>query len=70
MIIKCNSGNVEIKVEEDDLHVKVIVDKRTWYWNKDTGEYGTSSEVEKVAYENSPDTIVDESLKPSVISTK
>lgn len=45
MIIKCTNG-AEVKVEDNDLYVKVIVGKRTWYWNRDTGEFdGTSFRV-------------------------
>ena len=45
MMIKCNNG-VEIKIEESQLYVKVIVDRKTWYWNKETGEFdGTSFDV-------------------------
>ena len=45
MTIKCNNG-VEIKIEESQLYVKVIVGDKTWYWNKGTGEYdGTSFKV-------------------------
>jgi len=42
MTIKCNNG-VQIKIEETQRYVKVIVGNKTWYWNKDTGEFdGTS----------------------------
>jgi len=45
MTVKCNNG-VEIKIEESQLYVKVITGNKTWYWNKDTGEYdGTSFKV-------------------------
>ena len=38
MTIKCDNGS-EIKIEETPLYVKVIVGKKTWYWNKGTGEF-------------------------------
>ena len=42
MVIKCDNG-IEIKIEESQLYVKVIVGNKTWYWNKETGEFdGTS----------------------------
>lgn len=32
--------------EESQLYVKVIVGNKTWYWNKETGEFdGTSFKV-------------------------
>jgi len=42
MTIKCNNG-VEIKIEESPLYVTVTVGNKTWYWNKDTGEYDNTS---------------------------
>lgn len=45
MTINCSNG-IEIKIEESQLYVKVIVGNKTWYWNKDTGEYdGTAFRV-------------------------
>lgn len=42
MIIKSNNG-IEIKIEESQLYVKVIVGDKTWYWSKKTGKSdGTS----------------------------
>ena len=32
MIVKCNNG-IEIKIEESELYVKVIVGDTTWYWH-------------------------------------
>ncbi|MBA7579759.1 hypothetical protein ES708_21635 [subsurface metagenome] len=35
-----------IKFEETPYYFKVSVGKRTWYWNRDTGEFdGTSCKV-------------------------
>jgi len=42
MVIKCANG-VEIKIKESQFYVKVTVGKKTWYWNKDTGEYDGES---------------------------
>jgi len=45
MVIKCNNG-VEIKIKESQRYVKVIAGNKTWYWNKETGEFdGTSFRV-------------------------
>ena len=42
MVFKCENG-VEIRIKESQLYVKVTVGGKTWYWNKDTGEFdGTS----------------------------
>jgi len=38
MTIKCNNG-IEIKVEESQLFLKVIVGDKTWYWSKETGKF-------------------------------
>ncbi len=33
-----------VKFEETDSYFKLTIGNKTWYWNKDTGEYdGTSS---------------------------
>ena len=35
-----------VKFEETDSYFKLTIGNKTWYWNKDTGEYdGTSSEA-------------------------
>lgn len=45
MVFKCTNG-VEIKFGETPCYYKVTVGKKTWYWNKDTGEFdGTSFPV-------------------------
>ena len=42
MVIKCDNG-IEIRIEESQLYVKVIVNSYIWYWSKETGEFdGTS----------------------------
>lgn len=39
---KCENGK-DIKFEETPYYFKVTVGRKTWYWNKDTGEFdGTS----------------------------
>lgn len=46
MIVKCENG-VEIKFEESPYYYTVTVGKKTWYWNKNTGEFdGVSFDVE------------------------
>jgi hypothetical protein len=47
MIVKCENG-VVIEAKESPYYFVVTVDKRTWYWNKDTGKFsGTSKKVSK-----------------------
>jgi len=46
-MIKCTNG-VVIKIEESPRYVEVIVGNKTWYWDKDTGEFdGTSFDVKQ-----------------------
>ena len=47
MTIKCDNG-VEIRIEESQRYVMVIVGNKIWYLNKDTGEFdGTSFDVKQ-----------------------
>jgi len=47
MTIKCNNG-VEIKIEESQLYIKVTAGHKTWYWNRETGEFdGTSFDIKQ-----------------------
>ncbi len=42
---KCSKG-IKVKFEETPYYYKVTVGKKTWYWNKDTGEFdGTSFDM-------------------------
>lgn len=42
---KCNNG-IKVKFEETPYYYKVTVGNKTWYWNKDTGEFdGTSFRI-------------------------
>lgn len=44
--VKCANGT-EIKIEEDDLYLRVIVGQKTWFWNRGTGEFdGTAVKLE------------------------
>lgn len=46
MVFKCKNG-VEIRFEETPYYYKVTVGKRTWYWNRGTGQFdGTSCKVD------------------------
>ena len=46
MTFKFTNGE-EIVFEETPYYYKVTVGRKTWYWNKDTGEFdGTSCRVE------------------------
>lgn len=38
MVFKCNDGT-QIKCKETPYYFTVIIDRKTWYWNKDTGEF-------------------------------
>lgn len=42
MIAKCNNGT-EIELKESPYYYTVTVDKKTWYWKKDTGEFDGKS---------------------------
>lgn len=46
MVIKCNNGT-KIEVKETPYYIIVTVGKKSWYWDKDTGEFdGTSIDLE------------------------
>jgi len=38
MIVTCLNG-VKLKFEETPYYYKVVVGDKTWYWNRDTGEF-------------------------------
>lgn len=41
----CKNG-IELRFEETPYYFKLTVGGKTWYWNKDTGEFdGTSFDV-------------------------
>jgi len=42
MIVKCKNG-VVLKFEETLYYYKVTVGRKTWYWNRDTGEFDGDS---------------------------
>ncbi len=43
--LKCSNG-VEVKFEETPYYYKLTIGNKTWYWNRDTGEFdGTSFRV-------------------------
>jgi hypothetical protein len=45
MVFQCDDGT-QIICKETPYYFTVTVDKRTWYWNKDTGKFsGTSKKV-------------------------
>ncbi len=41
--IECDDLGDKIKLAVSPYYFKVIVGKKTWYWNKDTGEFGGTS---------------------------
>jgi len=43
--VKCTNGE-NVSFEETPYYYKVTVGEKTWYWNRDTGEFdGTSFKV-------------------------
>ncbi len=43
--LKCSNGT-KVIFEETPYYYKVTVGNKTWYWNKDTGEFdGTSFDM-------------------------
>ena len=42
MVVKCKNG-VVLKFEGTPYYYKVTVGKKTWYWNRDTGEFDGES---------------------------
>lgn len=42
MKVKCTNGK-EIEFKETPYYYSVTVDSKTWYWNKDTGEFDGES---------------------------
>jgi hypothetical protein len=45
MIVKCDNG-IEIKFGETPRYYKLTAGNKTWYWDRETGEYdGTSIEI-------------------------
>ena len=42
---KCTNGE-KVKFEETPYYFKLTIGRKTWYWNKDTGEFdGTSFDM-------------------------
>jgi len=44
MVFKCSNGII-LKFEETPYYYKVTVGNKTWYWDKDTGEFDGWGEV-------------------------
>ena len=45
--VECTNGK-KVKFEETPYYYKLTIGNKTWYWNKDTGEFdGTSFRVTK-----------------------
>ncbi len=43
--MKCTNGE-RVRFEETAYYFKLTIGRKTWYWNRDTGEYdGTSFKV-------------------------